>query len=109
MVPDGADPLVNTVTATFTDGMDFTETEFDDHTVELFQPSITLDLTADGLSKIGDDIEYTILVENTSSGDTPNLIGTVVDPYDGSETAINLASGETYTVSPSLKVPVTRL
>jgi hypothetical protein len=73
--PADPDPLVNTVTATYNNGSDFGDTDisdFDDHEVNLFQPSITLEKTGDTLSKIGVKVDYTIALTNTSSGDTPH-------------------------------------
>jgi hypothetical protein len=52
--------------------------------VNLFQPSITLDKTGDDLSKIGDDVSYTVVISNTSSGDSPDLIiDTISDTLQG--------------------------
>ena len=70
------DPLLNTVTVVYDnvvtlDGEDKSDT--DDHSVELFQPSITFDKTGDTLSKVGDDVDYTITLTNTSSADSPDL------------------------------------
>jgi uncharacterized repeat protein (TIGR01451 family) len=71
------DPLPNTVTAIYNNKSDFSGTavsDSDDHSVNLFQPSITVDKTGDTLSKVGDDVTYTIKVCNTSSADTPILV-----------------------------------
>ncbi len=51
----------------------------DEASTNLFQPSITIDKTGDTLSKVGDVVNYTITVTNTSSADSPNLVGAVVD------------------------------
>ncbi len=70
------DPLPNTVTAVYDSAaaLDGSEvSDFADHSVNLFQPSITLDKTGDPLSKIGDSVDYTITFDNTSSSDTPDL------------------------------------
>ena len=40
-------------------------TASDGHSVNLFQPSITIDKTGDTLSKVGDPVNYTITVTNT--------------------------------------------
>jgi len=69
------DPLVNTVTLTCSvEGFPNVLEASDDHSVNLFQPSLTLSKTGETLSKAGDDVTYTIEVCNTSSMDTPNLI-----------------------------------
>lgn len=69
------------------------------------QPSITIEKTADTeLSKVGDNVTYTITVTNTSEAGTPNLVGNVVDPMLGLDETIDLATGgvvvfnETYVV-----------
>jgi uncharacterized repeat protein (TIGR01451 family) len=62
-------------------------------TVNLFEPSVTIDKTGDTLSKVGDDVNYTIIVTNTSSADTPHLVCTVTDPVLGINKAVTLASG----------------
>src|SRR5262249_46757635 len=81
IVQDGdPDPLPNTVTVHYNpDGFPNDITASDDHSVNLFQPSFTIDKTADELSKVGDDVNYTITVTNTSWGDNPNSTCTVND------------------------------
>ncbi|PLX42906.1 MAG: hypothetical protein C0608_01085, partial [Deltaproteobacteria bacterium] len=49
----------------------------------LFQPAIGVDKTGDDLSKVGDPINYTITLSNTSSGDTPNMECTATDSVLG--------------------------
>lgn len=94
---DASDPMINTVTATFDDSNGFEQTRTAVHSVNLFQPDVFIDLGGDDLSKIGDEIQYTILVtRGSSSADTPALVGSVTDPYDGSVTNIRLEHGETY-------------
>jgi uncharacterized repeat protein (TIGR01451 family) len=67
----------------------------DDHSVNLFQPSIAFDKTADtSLSKVGDDVNYTITLDNTSSGDSPDLECTVTDALLGINESVTLASGD---------------
>ena len=73
------DPLVNTVTAVYNSaaGPSFSGTavsDVDGHSVNLFQPSLTVDKTGDALSKVGDSVDYTIKVCNTSSADSPALV-----------------------------------
>ncbi|KKL87351.1 hypothetical protein LCGC14_1935540, partial [marine sediment metagenome] len=68
----------------------------DDHSVELFQPSITLDKTGDALSKVGDDVAYTVVITNTSSADSPDLvIDSISDTLQGDLTdAANFDSSD---------------
>jgi len=80
------DPLPNTVTATYDsnaalDGTDVTDS--DSHSVNLFQPSVTIDKSGTTLSKVGDDVTYDYLITNTSSADSPDLIlDSLVDAGD---------------------------
>ena len=60
-----------------------------------FQPSVTIDKTGDALSKIGDDVTYTITVENTSSAPTPSLVCTVSDSTLNFSKNVTLAPGAT--------------
>ncbi len=101
-VPGGsADPLVNTVTVDYNSKSDFTGssvTGSDDHSVNLFQPSVTITKTGDALSKVGDAVDYTIVVTNTSSADTPNLTCTISDTLLTVPTpTVTLAPGATAT------------
>ena len=41
---------------------------------------MTIEKTGEELSKVGDDVHYTIKVTNTSSADSPSLTCTVSDP-----------------------------
>ena len=79
------DPLPNTVTVHYNpSGFPNDVTDSDDHSVNLFQPSVSVDKTGDTLSKVGDAVNYTITVTNTSSSDSPNLVsGTIVDTLLG--------------------------
>jgi Domain of unknown function DUF11 len=102
-----ADPLVNTVTVHYhPDGFPNDITDSDSHSVNLFQPSITFDKTGDALSKVGDDIHYTLTLNNTSSADSPDLECTIADAMLGIDKDVTLASGAsnvtnaTYTVQP---------
>ncbi|WP_341502588.1 hypothetical protein [Gallaecimonas sp. GXIMD4217] len=76
-IPEGAsDPYDNIVTATYDnaaalDGTDVTDS--DDHSLNLFQPAIAVDKTGDDLSKVGDEVDYSITLSNNSSADTPDL------------------------------------
>jgi hypothetical protein len=69
------DPLVNIATAHYHPaGFPNDITGTDDHSTNLFQPSIKLTKTADNpFSKAGDSIKYDITIENTSSNDSPDL------------------------------------
>jgi len=93
--PGDPDPLGNEVTLTCSP---------DGFPNVLFQPSITFDKTGDTLSKVGDDVSYTITLNNTSSADTPNLECTITDEMLGIDKSVTLASGAsdvtnaTYTV-----------
>src|SRR6266508_2789117 len=88
------DPLVNTATAHYhPTGFPNDITASDDHSVNLFQPSITVTKTGDDLSKVGDEVNYTIKVCNTSSPDSPNLTCAITDALLGISKQVNLASG----------------
>jgi uncharacterized repeat protein (TIGR01451 family) len=94
------DPLNNTVTVHYhPDGFPNDITANDSHSVNLFQPSITLTKTGDELSKIGDKVDYTITLSNTSSNDTPDLICTISDPAVGVSEQETLASGASKAVN----------
>ncbi len=70
------DPLVNTVTVTYRGKSDLSGTAIttsDDHSVNLFQPAVTIAKTGPALSKVGDTVTYTFTITNTSSQDSPNL------------------------------------
>ena len=89
-------PVDNTATIDCTvDGFGNALQETDDHSVELFVPSVSIDKTGDALSKVGDTIDYTITVENTSTGtDPPDLTCTVTDPLLGIDQQVSLAAGD---------------
>jgi hypothetical protein len=75
------DPLPNTFTATFTSsagGLGQQATGSATHSTNLFQPSITIDKTGDTLGRVGSPVDYTIVVTNTSSADTPTLTNVTV-------------------------------
>ncbi len=79
------DPLDNTVSVLYhPDGFPNNITDEDSHSVNLFQPSVDVTKTGDTLSKVGDPASYTITVNNTGSGDSPNLVnGTISDTLLG--------------------------
>jgi hypothetical protein len=117
--PGDPDPLVNTVTATYNNKADFSCTDvsdFDDHSVNLFQPSIEISKECTDLSKIGDRVDCTVDVDNTSSADTPALViesisdtvqGDLTDPakVDSSNCGATLASGASCTITYHYTVP----
>lgn len=76
------DPIGNTVTAKYTTLL----TAGDTASVNLFQPSVTVQKSGPSYSKAGDTVTYTYTITNTSSSDTPNLILTSVIDVTGSET-----------------------
>ncbi|HKY14878.1 MAG TPA: choice-of-anchor D domain-containing protein, partial [Microthrixaceae bacterium] len=100
------DPLPNTVTAHYNPGTFPNDiTDSDDHSVNLFQPSMTIAKTGDELSKIGDDVTYTITVVNTSSADSPNLDCTISDALIGLDQAVVLGAGEQSVISVPFTIP----
>jgi uncharacterized repeat protein (TIGR01451 family) len=107
------DPLDNTVTVVYTEFADpasLSFTDSDNHSVNLFQPSIKLTKSSDvSLTKVGHDIVYTVVIENTSSSDTPDLViesisdtlqGDLTDAanYDSSTCGATIASGASCTI-----------
>ena len=94
-IPAGADdPFPNTATATCSpQGFPNVLEASDGHAVNLFQPSITFEKTGDALSKIGDKVDYTLTLNNTSSADSPDLECTISDPTVGVDEDVTLASG----------------
>jgi hypothetical protein len=90
------DPLVNTASVIYNRKSNLLGDQVTDsasHSTNLFQPSITLAKTGDALSKIGDEVDYTITLTNTSSADTPDLVCTIKDPTVGVDEPVTLASG----------------
>jgi uncharacterized repeat protein (TIGR01451 family) len=115
-----SDPLINSaLVETHPEGYSFTVAGNDSKDVELFQPGITLEKSSDVISALpGDDILYTILITNTSSLDSPDLIidaitdsiqGDLTEPanYDTNNCGSSLSPSAactityTYTVQPS--------
>ncbi len=87
------DPLLNTVTAIYGTAPN-TDTATASASTNLFQPSVTLDKSGNvSTAVVGDTVNYTITVNNTSSADSPNCVGTVVDALLGINQAVNLAPG----------------
>jgi uncharacterized repeat protein (TIGR01451 family) len=82
--PGDPDPLVNTVTATYTAGIQ-TATAMASDTTNLFQPDVdvTKNCSPDPI-QVGQAETCTIVVTNSSSGDSPALVnGTITDTLTG--------------------------
>lgn len=94
-----ADPLVNNASVSCSPtGFPNVLTATGSWSVNLFQPSVTIEKSGDTLSKIGDGVTYHFKITNTSSADSPNLgLGSVTDDLLGVLTAPaacdNLAPG----------------
>jgi hypothetical protein len=100
------DPVVNHVEAHYHPvGFPNDITATGSHSLNLFQPSITFDKTGDTLSKIGDDVSYTLTLNNTSSADSPSLVCTVSDPLIGVDQQVTLASGGQSVIQKTYTVP----
>ncbi|HEU5097666.1 MAG TPA: hypothetical protein VFU22_01390, partial [Roseiflexaceae bacterium] len=100
------DPVINTVTVHYHPvGFPNDITDDDSHTLNLFQPSITFDKAGDALSKVGDDVHYTLTLNNTSSADSPPLVCTVSDPLIGVDQQVTLASGGQSAINKTYTVP----
>ena len=119
-VPDNAsDPFLNTVTVeSHPDGFTNDISATDSDSVDLFQPSVTIDKSGTELSKEGDAITYNFTITNTSSAGSPNLVlDSVTDVGDGwaglgdltaNATAVgcgNLAPGASCTFSVTIVAP----
>lgn len=111
------DPLPNTVTVVYTQGTGANKDSVSatsDHSVNLFQPSITFGKSANPtLTKAGHDVAYALTLNNTSSADTPDLECTVTDTMLGVNKNVTLATGAqdvtnaTYTVKGTDTDPLT--
>jgi uncharacterized repeat protein (TIGR01451 family) len=81
-----SDPTVSTVSYIGTDDLAGTQDQITasaTNTVNLFQPSATLTLSASpGSAVVGTPITYTYMVTNTSSSDSPNLVLDLSNPND---------------------------
>ncbi|MDQ5840985.1 MAG: DUF11 domain-containing protein [Chloroflexota bacterium] len=82
------DPLVNTATAVYDRSSDLSGMEVtasDTHSVNLFQPGITVTKTATPASVgVGGTISYRISIRNTGSADSPALVfDTIADSLQG--------------------------
>ena len=68
------DPLPNTVTVHFhPEGFVTDITSIDEHAVNLFQPSVTVDKAGPANVTVGQPLTYTFTINNTSSEDSPEL------------------------------------
>ena len=95
------DPLSNTVTAIYSSGMS-SDTATASASTNLFQPAVTLDKSANvSTAQVGDTINYTIVVSNTGSADSPACVGNVVDAVLGINQAVSLAAGASTTINAS--------
>jgi hypothetical protein len=111
------DPLDNTVVVHYhPEGFENDITDSDSHSVELFGPSIEIDKECTDLSKIGDEVECTVDIDNTSSADSPDLViesildsvqGDLTDSanYDTSDCGVSLAAGDSCQITYSFLVP----
>ena len=98
------DPLVNTVTAIYSSGVS-SDTATASATTNLFQPSVTLVKTGNvSTATVGTVVNYTITATNTSSADSPNCVGAVVDSLLGINQAVNLAPGASVVITDSRAV-----
>jgi uncharacterized repeat protein (TIGR01451 family) len=105
-----SDPFKNTVTAIYkrdTATVDTTVTGTAFHEVDLFQPSITFDKKAEGSDGPrtvlqGATVDYTLTLNNASSGDTPPLDCEIVDALLGVNATPTLTSGQSVTVNASM-------
>ena len=81
------DPLVNNVSATCYFAGDPSKTTVASDSAscstDLFQPAFSVTKTGDTLSKVGDDVDYTFTLSNTSSANTPALTCTATDDLLG--------------------------
>jgi len=84
---DDDDPFVSSVLASFSGPLGPTVgsvADADDVEVNLFQPSVDVVNSGDGLSTPGNVVHYTITITNTGSSDSPELAnGTVLDSLLG--------------------------
>jgi len=96
VMPAAPDPYVNTASVSCNVyGFSNVLTASDSWTVNLFQPAIAVDKTGDTLSKVGDEVNYTITLSNNSSADTPALNCTANDSLLGSVFSGVLPLGDT--------------
>src|SRR3990172_9811805 len=75
---------------TFVAGETYENNDFGNY---MAAPSIDIDKTGDTLSKVGDPVNYTITVTNTSGAGTPDLSCTITDALLGIDKTVTLATG----------------
>jgi uncharacterized repeat protein (TIGR01451 family) len=99
-------PLVNTVTVEF-HPLNFTNviSDTDDHSVELFSPLFEFEKTGDRLSKIGDEVNYTLTLSNTTATGAPDLQCTIADTMLNIDETVTLPSGEEHVINKTYTVP----
>jgi uncharacterized repeat protein (TIGR01451 family) len=92
---DDLDPLNNRVDVLYhPEGFPNNITAFDTHSLNLFQPSVTVEKTGDTLGKIGDPAHYHFVITNTSSDDSPDLkLESVTDDVVGDLTTAATDAG----------------
>ncbi|MEM1590101.1 MAG: hypothetical protein QW175_06770 [Candidatus Bathyarchaeia archaeon] len=98
-----SDPTVNTASATGTDALGKTVTDFARCTVDIIKPAIDVAKTGPQTAYEGDTITYTITVTNT--GDCALSDVSVVDSALGFKWTGGLAIGETKTFSIQYTIP----
>ncbi|MEM2738887.1 MAG: hypothetical protein QXK93_07880 [Candidatus Bathyarchaeia archaeon] len=98
-----SDPTVNTASATGTDALGKTVTDFARCTVDIIKPAIDVAKTGPQTAYEGDTITYTITVTNTGDCALSNV--SVVDSALGFKWNGSLAIGETKTFSIQYTIP----
>lgn len=107
VIPEGAaDPFPNTADVSCSpDGFPNVLTDSASWEINLFQPAIDVEKTADELSKVGDDVDYVITVYNNSSADTPEMAFDITDTLLGvDEQDVVIANGDSYVINESRTV-----
>jgi uncharacterized repeat protein (TIGR01451 family) len=99
-VPTPSDDFTNTVTASGTDILDETVTDTDSHTVDVLHPAIEVTKESDAdVYRIGDTVEYTIVVTNIGDCTLYSVILTDSDiGWTSSPIQLDVGSSQTYTV-----------
>src|SRR5207245_786005 len=97
------DPLINTAKVDCTvDGFGNKLHAEASHSVNLFQPGVAITKEGDTLSKVGDDVNYTIKVTNTATAHRRTLTCTLSHALPGISTNLSPAPGGTDISSPTL-------
>ena len=87
------DPLLNTVTAIYSSGLTRTRRRRRPRRTCSSRPSRSSRRGTWRRQQVGDMVNYTITATNTSSADSPNCVGNVVDTLLGINQAVDLAPG----------------